>query len=138
MSGLALGNYLTENELIPGQHARGPWLTMNEVRPQFVSHPTRHHQSFGGLGAPDELALVRAERAQIDAEIERLQKGGRPVVGGFQPRPAQRQSPAQIAAAQAAAQAEARAASVKRRVVSGGLFVVGVVAFFALRKSRIL
>lgn len=145
-----VGNYLTENELVPGQHSHGPWLTMNMVRPQYVSRPWRHHQAFGGIetspaswafgmGATDELAEVRAERAQVQAEIERLQKGGRPVVGGFQPRAPRAPSPQQQAAEAAAAAAAARAAMERERnrklMIGAGLAAV-VGGFLYFRKKR--
>jgi len=135
MSGLTMG-YLTENELIPGQRAQGPWLTMNEVKPQFISHPLRHHQSFGGLGNTDELARVRAERAQVQAEIERLQKGGRPVVGGFQPQAPTVMAPAAIRQAQAEAMAE-MAYDDRRKQVAIGLALLAVgAAWMTYRKRR--
>lgn len=41
---------------------------------------------LGLVATPDqELARIRAERAQVDAEIARLASGGAAVPGGFQP-----------------------------------------------------
>lgn len=48
-----------------------------------------YRRSMAGMGAfspaETELARIRAERAQVDAEIARLSSGGAPQAGGFQP-----------------------------------------------------
>jgi len=36
-----------------------------------------------GLGSRAELTRVKAERAEVEAEIRRLQSGGRAIPGGF-------------------------------------------------------
>jgi hypothetical protein len=47
-----------------------------------------------GLGADDELARIRDERAQVEAEIRRLQSGGAARPGGFTAAPALATAPA--------------------------------------------
>ena len=129
---LSMGNYLTESELIPGAAAgqawQGPWLSMSQVKPADIIHPSRHHQSFGGLGQ-GELERVRAERADVQREIARLHAGGQPVRGGYQPAAVSRDRQAQAVAV--AVQARQR-----RRYVSYGLLGLGAFALYALTRRR--
>ena len=43
---------------------------------------------LGQSSATAELEKIRAERAQVEAEIRRLESGGAPMAGGFQAAPA--------------------------------------------------
>lgn len=127
-----MGNYLAESELIPGaasgQAWQGPWLSVSQVKPSDLSYPTRHHQSFGGFGlGQGELERVRAERADVQREIARLQGGGQPVRGGYQSSAVSRDQQAQAVAV--AVQARQR-----KRYVTYGVVGAAALALWALTR----